>query len=78
MRQLRLLDRKISAAAVETMIDGRRDDDVRRALSATRRERPVEPLAFFSACLGRRVSGEAVVQRRGIPAVKRGDDGYGG
>ena len=50
---------------------------MRRALSATRRERPVEPLAFFAACLGRRVNGEVVAPRRGVPAVKRGDDGYG-
>jgi hypothetical protein len=77
VRQLRRLDRKISSGAVEALIEGRREDDVRRALSATRRERPVEPLAFFGACLGRRVSGEVLAPRKVIPAVKRGDDGYG-
>ncbi len=77
VRQLRLLDRKISPGAVEALIEGRREDDVRRALSATRRERPVEPLAFFGACLGRRVSGEVLAPRKVVPAVKRGDDGYG-
>jgi hypothetical protein len=50
---------------------------VRRALAATRRERPADPLAYFIACLGRRVGGEVVAPRRGIPAVKRADDGYG-
>jgi hypothetical protein len=77
VRQLRKLDRRISSGAVLALVEGRKEDDVRRALSATRRERPVEPLAFFSACLGRRVTGEVAVPRRGVPAVKRGDDGYG-
>jgi len=77
VRQLRKLDRRISSAAVQALVEGRKEEDVRRALAATRRERPVEPLAFFSACLGRRVSGEVTAPRRGIPAVKRGDDGYG-
>jgi hypothetical protein len=67
----------VSADAVRALIDGRREDDVRRALGATRRERPDDALAFFTACLGRRVNGEVVAPRRGVPAVKRGDDGYG-
>jgi hypothetical protein len=76
-RQMRRLDRRISSDAVRTLIEGRREDDVRRALAATRRERPADPYAFFSACLGRRVSGEIVAPRRGIPALKRSDDSYG-
>jgi hypothetical protein len=77
IRQLRVLDRKVSAEAVHALVDGRREDDVRRALGATRRERPADAVAFFAACLGRRVIGEEVAVRRGIPAVKRGNDGYG-
>ncbi|MBA3258442.1 MAG: ATP-binding protein [Gemmatimonadales bacterium] len=77
VRQLRGLDRKVSGDAVRALVDGRREDDVRRALGATRRERPTDMLAFFTACLGRKVSGEVVPARRGIPAVKHGDDGYG-
>jgi hypothetical protein len=76
-RQLRGLDRRVSADAVRTLIDGRREDDVRRALGATRRERPDDALAFFTACLGRRVNGEVVAARRGVPAIKRAEDGYG-
>jgi hypothetical protein len=76
-RQLRMLDRRVSADAVREAVAGRREDDVRRALAATRRERPADPLAYFVACLGRRVGGEVVAPRRGIPAVKRADDGYG-
>jgi uncharacterized protein len=76
-RQLRGLDRRVSADAVRALVDGRREDDVRRALGATRRERPAEVLAFFSVCLGRRVNGEVVAPRRGVPSVRRGEEGYG-
>ena len=77
-RQLRGLDRRVSADAVRALIDGRREEDVRRALGATRRERPDDALAFFSACLGRRVNGEMVASaRRGVPAIRRADDDYG-
>src|SRR5215217_5427432 len=70
-RQLRGLDRRVSADAVRALVDGRREDDVRRALGATRRERPDDVLAFFTVCLGRRVNGEVVAARRGVPAVRR-------
>jgi hypothetical protein len=76
-RQLRGLDRRVTADAVGALIDGRREDDVRRALGVTRRERPDDVLAFFTACLGRRVNGEVVASRRAVPAVRRADDGYG-
>ena len=76
-RQMRGLDRRVSSEAVRALIDGRREDDVRRALSATRRERPADAYAFFTACLGRRVNGEVVAPRRGIPVLKRTDDSYG-
>jgi hypothetical protein len=77
VRQLRRLDRRISGDAIRTLIDGRREEDVRRALGATRREQPADVSAFFSACLGRRVAAEPVAVRRAVPAVKRGDEGYG-
>src|SRR5918998_372932 len=77
-RQLRQLDRRISAESIRALVEGRREQDVRRALAATRRERPADVYAFFSACLGRRVSGEVTATRRGIPALKRVDDSYGG
>ncbi|HET7469615.1 MAG TPA: hypothetical protein VFJ81_08060, partial [Gemmatimonadales bacterium] len=77
-RQLRALDRRIGADTVRALVEGRREEDVRRALAATRRERPEDVLAFFRACLGRRVSSEPVTSRRPIPAIRRGDDeGYG-
>src|SRR4051794_20091623 len=76
-RQMRQLDRRVSADAIRALIEGRREDDVRRALAATRRERPADATAYFSACLGRRIGGEVVSPRRGVPALKRGDDSYG-
>jgi hypothetical protein len=77
VRQMRQLDRRVAPEAVRALIEGRREEDVRRALAATRRERPADPGAFFSACLGRRVAGEVTSPRRGIPALKHADDGYG-
>ena len=38
---------------------------------------PADAVAYFVACLGKRIAGEVVRPRRGIPALKRGDDGYG-
>ncbi|MFZ5624836.1 MAG: ATP-binding protein [Gemmatimonadota bacterium] len=75
-RQLRVLDRSITEDAVAALIDGRHEDDVRRALHATRRERPDNVLAYFRGCLGRRVAPEVPGPRRGIPAVRGGADPY--
>ncbi len=75
-RQMRQLDRRVSADAIRALIEGRREEDVRRALSATRRERPVDASAYFTACLGRRVNGEVAQQRRAVPAIRHFDDPY--
>ncbi|HEU5049799.1 MAG TPA: hypothetical protein VFU00_05700 [Gemmatimonadales bacterium] len=77
-RQLRSLDRKVSAEAVRLAVEGRREDDVRRALAATRRTRPDDPLAYFISVLGKRIDAErAPAPKRGIPAVATPDDPYG-
>ena len=76
-RQMRQLDRRVSSDTIRALVEGRREEDVRRALAATRRERPADVGAYFSACLGRRVGGEVLSPRRGIPALKRADDSYG-
>jgi DNA helicase HerA-like ATPase len=76
-RQLRQLDRHVSADAVRALLDGRREDDVRRALSATRRNRPDDVLAYFRSVLGRRVEAEAPIERRPvIRPVAVPDDPY--
>jgi hypothetical protein len=66
----------VTSDRVAALVDGRREEDVRRALAATRRGRPDDPVAFFLAALGRRVGGEAPV-RRGIPPVRTSRDPYG-
>jgi hypothetical protein len=79
-RQMRGIDRRVSGDAIRALIDGRREDDVRKALSATRRARPDDAHAFFAAALGRRVTAEPVATaRRGVPALRRpvDDDPYG-
>jgi hypothetical protein len=75
-RQLRAFDRRIALDTVRDLVEGRREADVRRAVAATRRERPSDPLSFFRAALGRRVDGEVVPVRRGVPAVRTSDDPY--
>lgn len=74
-RQLRALDPALSFAKVEPLLDGRREADVRRALHATRRTRPDNVLAYFTAQLGKRVERE-VAPARGLPALKQSRDPY--
>lgn len=74
-RQLRALDPALSFARVEPLLDGRREDDVRRALHATRRTRPDNVLAFFTAQLGKRVERE-LAPTRGVPGLKKSSDPY--
>jgi uncharacterized protein len=76
VRQIRQLDRRVAVESIRALIEGRREDEVRRALAATRRERPADVCAFFTACLGRRAGGE-IIQRHAIPALHRVDDSYG-
>ena len=77
-RQLRSLDRRIGTDHVRALVEGRREDDVRRALSATRRARPDDPASYFAAALGRRVAAETPVPRRGVTPLRRPapDDPY--
>ncbi len=52
VRQLAALDRRVMAAKIKDLIAGRREDDVRRALLATKRVRPDDVTAYFMASLG--------------------------
>ncbi len=52
VRQLAALDRRVAAARIKDLIAGRREDDVRRALLATKRVRPDDVTAYFMASLG--------------------------
>jgi len=59
VRQLVRLDRRIRPNQVKDLIADREQDDVRRALAATRRSRPEDALAYFRKVLGSRVVAEA-------------------
>lgn len=75
-RQLATLDRGIAVNTVKDRIAGRRQEDVRRALLATRRARPDDPLAFFTALLGNTVPRAVVAPRRGVPPLRAVEDPY--
>jgi len=75
-RRLRALDPAISPTRVGELVAGRREDEVRRALHLTVRERPELPLAYFTACLGRVVPGEVPTARRGTRGVRDLGDPY--
>ncbi|MBK9067987.1 MAG: ATP-binding protein [Gemmatimonadetes bacterium] len=75
-RQLRALDPSVTAPKVEALVDGRREDDVRRALHATRRARPDHVLAYFTAQLGKRVERQEPTGRS-VTGLKRTTDPYG-
>lgn len=57
-RQLAALDRRVAAGTVRDLIVDRDQDDVRRALLATRRAQPDDVVSFFRARLGPRVARE--------------------
>ena len=59
------LDRRLAPGRIKEIIGGRREDEVRRALLATRRERPTDVLGFFRAALGTAVTRENVTRIEG-------------
>ena len=75
-RQLRALGGQATTDQVAELIEGRREDDVRRALAACRRTRPDDAVAFFVAGLGRRIVPEAGTVRRGVLPIRTGRDPY--
>jgi len=75
-QQLRSMDRAISTDKIRALLDGRREDDVRRALARTRQLRPDDVLAYFTAALGRRVEPEVVTRRSGVLPLRGTPDPY--
>jgi hypothetical protein len=76
VRQLRALAPRLAADGVRELVAGRREADVRRALAATRRARPEDPVRYFAAALGRRVESEVAPRRAGIPPLRTASDPY--
>ncbi|HEX9167271.1 MAG TPA: hypothetical protein VF862_15255 [Gemmatimonadales bacterium] len=75
-RRLRALDPAVNRQAVVDLVSGRHEDDVRKALHATERSRPAEPLAYFRACLGKVTPAEAREPRRPVRGVRTDPDPY--
>ena len=75
-RQLRQMDRALSTDECLDLVAGRAERDVRRALAATRRERPADVKAYFRAILGRRIDGEVARPRITIPPIASSGDPY--
>ncbi len=75
-RQLRTLDRTVSTERVRALVDGRREEDVRRALARTRQVRPDDPFAYFSAALGRRVEPALATRRATVTPLRGTPDPY--
>ena len=75
-RRLRALEPGLATQRVLDVLEGRREEEVRRALSATVRSRPEQPFPFFVKCLGREVRGEATRPRAGIAPVRTSADPY--
>jgi len=75
-RRMRALDPSLASGRILDLIAGRREEDVRKALNATVRARPEQPLAFFVKCLGREVRPETVVPRAGVRPVRTSGDPY--
>jgi len=69
VRQLVRLDRRVKPNVVRDLIADREEDDVRRALGATRRERPADVVAFFRRVLGARVGPESPRERAVVPPL---------
>ena len=62
---------EVQGPQVRDLIADRREVDVRRALLATRRARPDDPLAFFRASLGRAVPRQPAEPAGAPPVVSQ-------
>ena len=72
--RLRRLDPTVASDAVAAVIDGRPEDEVRRALAAVVRERPDDVFGFFRACLRRVIRTTATAPPPGVRPLARPDD----
>ena len=72
--RLRRLDPTVASDAVAAVIDGRPEDEVRRALAAVVRERPDDVFGFFRACLRRVIRTTVTAPPPGVRPLARPDD----
>jgi hypothetical protein len=77
VRQLISIDRRITHAAVKELILDRTEEEIRRAVLATRRARPDDALSYFRATLGPRVQRVTPgVESMGTSPLQSVDDPY--
>ncbi len=72
--RLRRLDPAIKGDPVKLAIEGRPEEEVRRALGLVARQRPDDVLAYFQACLRRVIPVDQGVLPPGLPPLTRDDD----
>lgn len=72
--RLRRHDPAISRDAVLAAIEGRPEDEVRRALGAVSRERPGSVLDFFRGCLRRVIRAETIIPPPGVGRLAHDTD----
>lgn len=77
IRQLVRLDSSLSIPEAKDVLAGHREDDVVRALSHVRRERPHRVLPALLRHLGSRVAAESATAARGTSPLTTPDDPYG-
>jgi hypothetical protein len=82
VRRLRAVGGPVSSNRVRDLVAGRPPEDVVRALHATIRARPADPVAFFTKCLGREIAIRPIAARIGgapVAPLKGAvtDDPYG-
>jgi DNA helicase HerA-like ATPase len=75
-RQLHKLDRSITRQQVGELCEGRKPEDVRRAVHAARRVRPDSVIGFIKGAMGKIVPAEQPKPRGGVGRLKGGDDPY--
>ncbi|HET7042702.1 MAG TPA: hypothetical protein VFI13_11810 [Gemmatimonadales bacterium] len=75
-RQLVKLEKGLTRQQVKELVDGRKEDDVRRAVHAARRVRPDSVIAYVKSAMGKVVQGEVVKPRGGVGRLKGSEDPY--
>jgi len=75
-RQLVKLEKGLTRQQVAEMCEGRKPEDVRRAVHAARRVRPDSVLAYVKAALGKVIPAEQPKPRGGVGRLKGTEDPY--
>src|SRR6478609_2724430 len=75
-RQLHNLDKSLTRQQVGELCEGRKPEDVRRAVHAARRVRPDSVIGFIKGAMGKIVPAEQPKPRGGVGRLKGGDDPY--